>query len=276
MCRRLQELESFCNNISGAYLPPLEMPQPFEDKITVLVMNWKRPANLKRIVTALDSYDEVKDIVLVHNRRESYFNLSSEWTKVVEVPNFSMHDRYGMRSRLKVCLMGESTWVLMLDDDLILQRAAVQDLVKAKRNHPNRIIGFYGRAFSDPKDPRYNGTEAGPGEQPIIIGRVMMTDTRFCSATLRMTSPLDDLAYSAVTKWGAEDIYMSLIATKMSGRLNLVLPFTEDQIQEMKPGSTRNAISRGAGHYVFRDEFVRLAFRVLQCFKPPQQFLQST
>ena len=51
--------------MSGAYLPPLEMPQPVEEKITVLVMNWKRPANLKKIVTALDSYDEVKDIVLV-------------------------------------------------------------------------------------------------------------------------------------------------------------------------------------------------------------------
>ena len=90
-----------------------------------------------------------------------------------------------------------------------------------------------------------------------------------------MTSPLDDLAYAAATKWGAEDIYMSLIATKMSGELNLVLPFTEDQIQEMKPGSIRNAISRGAGHYVFRDQFVRLAFRVLQCFRTPYQSVQS-
>ena len=57
-------------------------------------------------------------------------------------------------------------------------RTAIQDLIMAKQKHPDRIIGFYGRAFADPKDPGYNGTEAGPGKQPIIIGRVMMTDIR--------------------------------------------------------------------------------------------------
>ena len=107
-----------------------------------------------------------------------------------------------------------------------------------------------------------------------MIARLLM-HCRFCAATLRVTNPMDELSLSAATKWGSEDIYMSLVATKVSGLLNKVLAFTDDQIQEMKAGAAKAAISRLPGHYAFRDKFVRLAAQVLKCLKPNQQLLQT-
>ena len=99
---------------------------------------------------------------------------------------------------------------------------------------------------------------------------------RFCAATLRVMSPLDELAFAAATKWGAEDIYMSLVAASLTGQKNLVLPYTDEQLVPMNPGRSSVAISRAPGHYVFRDEFVKRAARVLKCLRPYQQLPQSS
>ena len=60
-----QQVDELSDSVASVYLPPFETPQPVETKVTVLLMNWKRPANLRKIVEAYQAYDEVLEIVLM-------------------------------------------------------------------------------------------------------------------------------------------------------------------------------------------------------------------
>ena len=60
-----KEVDGFCDSLSDLHLPTLELPQPVEERVSVLLLNWKRSANLKKIIEALQTYDEVSDIILM-------------------------------------------------------------------------------------------------------------------------------------------------------------------------------------------------------------------
>lgn len=61
--------------------------------------------------------------------------------KVKLLDGVSLYAYWHMTSRLKGCLLTASSWVLLVDDDLILSRQALQRLMAAKRVQPDRVYG---------------------------------------------------------------------------------------------------------------------------------------
>lgn len=48
----------------------------YDPKVSVVIMNWKRPQNVRHIVTQMVMYDEVGEIVIMMCNEDSTFNIS--------------------------------------------------------------------------------------------------------------------------------------------------------------------------------------------------------
>ena len=75
----------------------------------------------------------------MQNRNDSVVEFVHSKVKLLD--GVSLYAYWHMTSRLKGCLLTASSWVLLVDDDLILSRQALQRLMAAKRAQPDRVYG---------------------------------------------------------------------------------------------------------------------------------------
>ena len=83
----------------------------------------------------------------MQNRNDSAVEFVHPKVKLLD--GVSLYAYWQMTSRLKGCLLTASSWVLLVDDDLILSRQALQRLIAAKRAQPDRVYGEHGRLPCD-------------------------------------------------------------------------------------------------------------------------------
>lgn len=118
--------------------------KPLEPKITVVLLNYKRPQNIPLILKAIRRQTVPANIFL--------------WNNGIEDVNSSMVDRYersernvGCMARWKMVREAKTSYVMSLDDDICLNKDDVLERIILSLNgqdKPNRIIGFYGARFT--------------------------------------------------------------------------------------------------------------------------------
>ena len=113
-------------------------------KITIILLNYKRPQNIPIILKAIRS-QTVKSIVFLWNNGD------------VDV-NSPLIDRYerssknvGCMVRWKLAKEATTPYVMSLDDDICFNRNdALENIIQSleKQDNPNRIVGFVGACFN--------------------------------------------------------------------------------------------------------------------------------
>ena len=142
--------------------------------VTAILMNYKRPQHLRRIIPALRSQSVEPWIVLVNNAPNPYVAEHEDQCpdEVWELPR-----NVGPFARF-LAAYAYHGWLYFQDDDLLpTDNEFIADLWALARERPNAITGVYGRHIP-PEPPHYRHPDTdGPTNFVKTILMMMRRDT---------------------------------------------------------------------------------------------------
>ena len=112
-------------------------------KVSVIIINYKRPHNVREQLKCISKYPEIDEIIVTHGNREKY----EEFPNVKNIQNFE--DKYGATERFFAADKAKNDILLFLDDDHIPSRKLVQDLLNHMIDDPYMIYGPYSRSCNN-------------------------------------------------------------------------------------------------------------------------------
>ena len=114
-------------------------------KISVIILNFKRPHNLVKSLPILNSYNIIDEIIISHGNPSTYqkFNFS----KVRNFKDFDIDKEYGSAIRFLRVMDCKNDIILFLDDDILPTELAVNRSHKILMNNyeRNTLYGHIGR-----------------------------------------------------------------------------------------------------------------------------------
>lgn len=264
LSHRVTALE--CEGLQQPHFPhcsPVKFAMhPEQGPVTVVLMNFKRPDNIRKIVDNMVTYSNVAEILVVSNNPNTSFTYSHE--KVVMLDMMGYENELGVAVRFKACLLAMNWHILIADDDLVVTEAGLSNLLTARHEHPQSIVGFWGRNY-DPDNHTYILQESGPGHHGIALTKALLLDTCACRAFWAASHLMHDVAHEAAVTWNGEDIFMSLVSEKVLGGTPYIIPYKETtDVQQLSEGDV--SISATTNHIAHRNKFLQTAFQRLQCF----------
>ncbi|MCJ1241958.1 hypothetical protein MMC14_009965, partial [Varicellaria rhodocarpa] len=223
-----QTVASECESLRRPQFPhcsPVKFhAHPEQGPVTVILLNFNRPENIRKIVDNMVTYHNVAEIMVVSNNPNNSFTYSHD--KVVVLDMMGYEDELGVAVRFKACLLAMNWHILIADDDLMVTEAGLSKMLRARHEHPWSIVSFWGRDY-DSNNITYAYTESGPGHHGIALTKSLLLDTCACRAFWEASHLMHDLAHEAAVTWNGEDIFMSLVSQKVLGGTPYIAPFQE-------------------------------------------------
>jgi hypothetical protein len=181
--------------------------------ISAVILNWKRPTNVARIVNGWRDGGIVTEAIVWNNNPAATFR--HKWANVINAAQ-----DMGLYTRFAAACLASNECVLIQDDDLDLPSESLRALVDAWRDDPDIIHGVFGRA---PKpDGSYARNIGGDAESPIVLTRVLVAHRRYASQFFQVAPTFADVQREGKPAGNGEDIIFSYVAMSASGRLNRV------------------------------------------------------
>lgn len=196
------------------------------NRISVVVLNWARPRWLRWVILPhLARHPLVDEIIVSHGRRDTAFRFSSRRCRVVHRDDSEGNARYGLSLRFLAARDAAHGAVMLVDDDIIPAHAAVTALARAHARDPDIIQGIFGRGLDAELRYTYDGWTRGPA--PMVLTRCLIMKRAYADLFLGETHRVEDMLTRGRPLWNGEDIYLSLLAIRETGRLNRAhdLPF---------------------------------------------------
>jgi len=190
--------------------------------ITFIILNWRRPANVDSILSAMDGIELVDErIVWNNNPKVTYSNAAA--LVINSGRNFGFDARYA------IATLSRNECLLFADDDLLLPAATISALHAAWSAEPGIVHGLYPRvARPDGSYARWLNEEPGySGCRAIILaGRATMFSRSLLPAFFQardhpgVKSLRDQFEARGGSPNNGDDILMSYAAYWQSGQLN--------------------------------------------------------
>ena len=185
---------------------------------------------------------------------------------MVSIDLSGLEEEWGVAVRFKACLLAASKWVLAVDDDIFIKEAGLQRMIDSKLSNPESIVSFWGRSFDEASDlPAYSNAEVQGGRYPIALTKAMLVDFRFCEAFFRASHLVANISRDSSVTWNGEDIFMSMVAMKVTGEKATILDWTANDLEEWQDG--KGISIRDTRHLEHRTMFLRATIQRLSC--PP-------
>ena len=224
--------------------------------VSVVIMNWSRPENVKMFAERMVTYSSVEEVIIVMNNPATRFEMDHE--KVVTLDLRGLERHWGVAVRFKACLLAESKWVLIIDDDMDMSEQGLQRMLEVKATEPDSLIAYYGRTIR--MGQLY---EVREGRHDIALTKALLLDFRFCEAFSRASHLMKDLSHEAKVTWNGEDIFMSLVAEAVMGQKAIILQPRPGDINELV--DALGIHQTDPGHIAFRNRFLQTAISRLSC-----------
>ena len=109
----------------------------------------------------------------------------------------------------------------MLDDDVLPYHLAITSLHNKHLKNPNVVVGKWGR--NPGKNNEYNINNVW-GSSAIVLTKFMMFDKKLAENFFEFSELLGELPKWGKPLWNGEDIFLSLVASKLSDKPNLAFP----------------------------------------------------
>ncbi|MEW6617679.1 MAG: glycosyltransferase family A protein [Patescibacteria group bacterium] len=162
-----------------------------DKKITVILLNWKRPHNASKIVNSYLPFRRIGEIILWNNNLECKFKIHHRKIKYFESQNYFTLSRYA------AVFFASNDDIMFHDDDLILKEEQIERLFEAHLEYPHSIVGCFGRNLK-------NGVyvkEYSFGKVDVVLGRVMLFQRSLIANFLKNCPPFhgaleDDILFS--------------------------------------------------------------------------------
>lgn len=186
-----------CSRKSGAEL------------ITVVMLNWARPALALRNMHAYAAYRAVSQVLCFNNgpRLDVGEGLPAKCVLIEASQDL------GLFSRLTTGALARTDAIFHTDDDILVPEETLETIYGHWRQAPSQCHGVYGRSLAN----GYRPVDAfGPVE--IVLTRALMCSRRLNNAALAATARFDDIP--GVPHGNGEDIILSFVAMARSGQIN--------------------------------------------------------
>lgn len=219
---------------------------PERAKLTLVIMNWKRPEMVRRIVETYSRYSFIGEIVLWDNNWDGMTDLP----RGPKLKTVSCRYDAGLDSRWAACALAQHEHVLVHDDDLILAEEDLRLLFRRYLGAPHLCHGVAGRNF---QGGRYVLGDSY-GRVDIVITPCMIFNERYVDEYFKRIALFDDLrSYHC---GNGEDIVMNYVVRSLTGQRNLAhrIPFTNFA---KASGIANHAISARPRHLSVRTEIAR-------------------
>jgi len=197
------------------------------EKISVVILNWKRPENTVKIVSSLRANELVDDIVIWNDNPSAKILFPEPINKVKIIEsnyNFGLYDRW------YAALLAENDAVFIQDDDLILSGKAIKTLFDEWKKDPEVIHGIWGN-MPQPWDLRYYGSKTDLSEAETVLTRALVFHKKYIYEILKKAYTAGDYLKNTIKKNG-EDIFMSYVVMSIAGRRNKIHDLC-DEVEEL-------------------------------------------
>lgn len=144
--------ETFVRHHSASASPMVGTDIADDDKLTVIVLNHKRPQNVGQIAQYVLRAGFVRQMIISNNsqayRIEDYVRVSDARLILLNHPEPS-----GVGISMELAREYPARYYLRIDDDIFLHPAQLQWIYWNLRQRPDRPHGIFGAAFTPKKDP---------------------------------------------------------------------------------------------------------------------------
>jgi len=187
--------------------------------VTAIVLSYHREPNIGQILSALRQQTfSLEEVILINNNPKHQF-------KDRDCTVLNSNKNWGCPIRHAIGLLAKTSHCLFIDDDVLLENRAVENLVGWAARYPESIIGWQGRRIRKGKCPYSKSPPlAAKGVQRPVD--VVMGKLHLCrrDKLLLPFAMMDRLA--RLDHFSCDDIALSL-ANKISGGSNYVVPMPE-------------------------------------------------
>jgi len=222
-------------------------------KCSILIMSWKRPENVNRIIEQYNNY-KVIDEIIVWNNNPNLFVSNCELTKVKAI---NCNQDFGLDTRFIGSLLSKNRCLITHDDDILVSEPNIENLVSHFNQDHTRIYTYQGR---NPVDGKYSYCDRGrvenvtqPTEAKITLTRVACFDKLYAAEYAKLS---DVIFYDVDKNLNGEDIAFSYLTTHLSGKLPLVLPLADKAGYTELPATVESKISTKTGYLERRTDLV--------------------
>ncbi len=144
----------------------------FQDnsKISVLILSYNRPYNLKKSLPILNKYKIIDEIIVLHGNPKYYQNFNNN--KVINVKDYENNKIYGGARRWMAMKYLKNDVIMILDDDLYPSEKFVNDSYNTlmKNYSKNTIYGNFNRGCNE---NGYDHKATAENYDSILTGQVM-------------------------------------------------------------------------------------------------------
>lgn len=203
------------------------------------------------------AHPNVDEVVLLHSNPKTRFEFVHD--KVVNIDATEENDEMGLSLRFYFCQLVTHDWVIHVDDDMEFSLSTLTDLLIEFNKNPKRLVGRFGRNLKH--NSMFNGYSSKNTHlnSEVILTKFMIMERDMCSAFFEYAPIVwEDLVLKEGEGplWNGEDIFMSLVANHVYGKVNnyamdwLNVENAPEDLKEYKDGSLD--ISGGlSGYYLW-------------------------
>lgn len=191
------------------------------NNLTVVLLSWKRPANIPIILEILYSAKSVNEIILWNNNPE--LSLNYKHPKLVVI---NANKNLGTTARYSVALLAKNDNIMIQDDDLCYKPEQIEKIFSEYLKDKSRIYGPFGRNLYNGKYRMKNVW----GEADIIIGRTLLFEKNLLINFFKFAEPWKNLLHE-------DDILFSLSQAKkhFALKLGLITELSNEEALYKKP-----------------------------------------
>jgi hypothetical protein len=189
--------------------------------MTGVILNWKRPANVQRIVAGWLAGGIVTEAIVWNN------NPDAPLGPIAGAKVINAGQDLGLYTRFAAACLARQGCVLIQDDDLELPTETLRGLHDAWRQDPDVLHGLFGRR---PKaDGAYDPRNVANDDVPVVLTRALVAARRYAADFFDVASEFESIQRDGKPAGNGEDILFSYTAMRYTGRLNRVhrLPVAE-------------------------------------------------
>jgi len=176
--------------------------------LTAIVLNWKRPQNMPRILDSLRQSELIFEIIVWNNNPDRVFTASDDIVVI------NTNRDLGLNTRFAAALLAKQDAILFIDDDIVLSPEKINRLYLHWQESPEVCHAAFGRRCGSGP---YNKIDAW-GEVDVVLTKAVIVNRSICLRAAVNTLLLDDLP--GRPKGNGEDILLSYTAMAASGKLN--------------------------------------------------------
>ena len=163
---RIQQFSNLYNNYLNKFI---------KNKISVLILHYKRPHNLEKIINELSTYDIIDDIVILHGHKDYVKNIINK--KVKNIDDFDDNNKYYTMKKFKNVFHCKNENILLLDDDLYPSKELLDNMYKNYLNDKENIYGPTKRLCDK------NGYNWGVNKHNYILTGLILTSKKIVIST---------------------------------------------------------------------------------------------